>query len=72
MSPLKTEFSPYISDKLKEIAKTKGVTEKEALKQLVEENLETMKSAEVKFKTLEERSKRNTKERAHSERYRAR
>jgi len=29
---LKVEFSPYISKKLKEIAKTMGITEKEALK----------------------------------------
>jgi len=35
-----------------------GITEKEALKQLVENDLETMKKAEEKFKMLEERSKR--------------
>ena len=43
LRPLKVEFSPYISKKLKEIAKTLGITEKEALKQLVEDNLETRK-----------------------------
>jgi hypothetical protein len=58
LRPLKVEFSPYISKKLKEIAKTMGITEKEALKQLVENDLETMKKAEEKFKMLEERSKR--------------
>jgi integrase len=56
--PLKVEFSPYISKQIKEIAKTMGITEKEALKQLVENDLETMKKAEEKFKMLEERSKR--------------
>jgi hypothetical protein len=59
---LKTEFSPYISDKLKEIAKSKGVTEKEALKQLVEENLEIMKDSEGKFRKLEENMKRKRQE----------
>ena len=58
LRPLKVEFSPYVSKKLEETAKTKGITQKEALKQLVEENLETMKKAEDKFKTLEERHKR--------------
>ncbi len=59
---MKTEFSPYISDKLKEIAKSKGVTEKEALKQLVEENLEIMKDSEGKFRKLEENMKRKRQE----------
>ena len=56
--PLKVEFSPYVSKKLKEIAKTMGITEKEAMKQLVEGNLETLEKAEAKFMKLEERSKR--------------
>ena len=56
--PLKVEFTPYISKKLQEIAKTMGITEKETLKQLVEDNLETMEKAEARFKMLEERSKR--------------
>jgi len=55
---MKVEFSTYISKKLEEITKTKGVTEKEALKQLVEDNLETMEKAEEKFKRLEKCSKR--------------
>ena len=58
LRPLKVEFSPYISKKLKEIAKTMGITEKEALRQLVEDNLETLEKAEAKFKKLDERSKR--------------
>jgi integrase len=56
--PLKVEFSPYISKKLEKIAKTKGITQKEALKQLIEDNLETMTKTEQKFKRLEERSER--------------
>jgi len=55
--PLKVEFSPYISKKLEEIAKTMGVTQKEALAELVKEDLETMENAEEKFKKLEERIK---------------
>lgn len=58
LRPLKVEFSPYISKKLKEIAKTMGITEKEALRQLVVDNLETLEKAEAKFKKLDERSKR--------------
>jgi len=55
--PLKVEFSPYISKKLEEIAKTMGITQKEALAELVKEDLETMENAEKKFKKLEERIK---------------
>jgi len=58
LRPLKVEFSPYISKRLEEFAKTMGITEKEALKQLVEGNLETMEKAEEIFKKLEERSKK--------------
>jgi len=43
---------------LQEMAQTKGITQKDAIKQVVENNLETMKKAEDKFKTLEERHKR--------------
>jgi len=42
LRPLRVEFSPYISKKLEEIATTEGITEKDALKQLVEDNLRTM------------------------------
>lgn len=42
----------------REIARTMGITEKEALKLLVEDNLETMEKADDKFKMLEKRSKR--------------
>jgi len=55
--PLKIEFSPYVSKKLEEIAKTMGITQKEALAELVKEDLETMENAEKKFKKLEERIK---------------
>ena len=55
--PLKVEFSPYISKKLEEIAKTMGITQKEALAELVKEDLETMENTEKKFKKLEERIK---------------
>ena len=57
LRPLKVEFSPYISKQLAEVAKTKGITEKEALRQLVEDDLKTMDNAEVKFKKMEERIK---------------
>ena len=55
--PLKIEFSPYVSKKLEEIAKTMGITQKEALAQLVKEDLEAMENAEKKFEKLEERIK---------------
>jgi len=55
--PLKVEFSPYISKKLEEIAKTMGITQKEALAELVKEDLETMENAEQKFEKLEEKIK---------------
>ena len=45
LRPLKVEFSPYISERLEEIAKTMGITEKEALKQLIEDDLRTMEEA---------------------------
>jgi hypothetical protein len=56
--PLKVEFSPYVSKKLEEIAKTKGITKKEVLAELVKEDLETVENGEKKFKKLEERIKR--------------
>jgi len=58
LRPLKVEISPYISKKLEEIAKTKGISEKEALDELMKENLETMKDSEDKLKRLEENMKR--------------
>jgi len=58
LRPLKVEISPYISKKLEEIAKTKGISEKEALDELMKENLETMKDSEDRFKKLEENMKR--------------
>ena len=40
LRPLKVEFSPYISKKIKEVAKTMGLTEQEALKQMLEDDVE--------------------------------
>jgi hypothetical protein len=57
LRPLKVEFSPYISKQLEQIAKTMGITETEALRQLVEDDLKTMENAEEKFKKMEERIK---------------
>jgi len=47
--PLKGEFSPYISKKIKEVAKTMGVTEQEALKQMLEDDVELVAKATEKF-----------------------
>jgi integrase len=59
LRPLKDgEFSPYISKQIAEIAKTMGITEKEALKQLFANDVKAMAKAEEKFKRIEERSKR--------------
>ena len=46
LRPIKSEFSPYIGLKLKQIAKTMGISEKEALKELFAEDVEIMKKAE--------------------------
>jgi hypothetical protein len=55
---LKTEFSPYIAEKLNEIAENKGITQKEALKQLVEDNLKTIRSSKNRFRRVEKRLQR--------------
>jgi integrase len=55
--PLKIEFSPYISKKLKEIANKTGITPEEAFEELIKEDLKTMEDAEEKFKKLEEEIK---------------
>ena len=57
---LNIEFSPHVSEKLDEIAKTRGITRKEALEQLVKEDLEIMKKGEEGFKKLEKRAKKET------------
>ena len=54
---IKSEFSPYIGLKLKEIGKTMGITEKEALKQLFADDVETMKKAEERWAEIEKRLK---------------
>ncbi len=63
LGPLETEFSPYIAEKLNEIAKNKGITQKEALSLLLEDNLETMSNAENVFRKLEKRSRRTARTR---------
>ena len=49
LRPLKIEFSPYMSKKIKEVAKTLGVSEPEALKQLLEDDVELVAKATEKF-----------------------
>ena len=55
LRPLRIEFSKYISDKLDEIARTKGITRKEALAQLVEEDLRILDEGDERFRKLEKR-----------------
>jgi hypothetical protein len=57
LRPLKVEFSPYVSAMLEEIASTKGITQEEALKQLVGENLEALENADEKLK-IHQKTKR--------------
>ena len=57
LRPNKSEFSPYIGLKLQEIAKTMGISEKEALKRLFADDVEAMKKAEERWKEIEERLK---------------
>jgi integrase/recombinase XerD len=52
LRPQRIEFSPYVSKKLDEIAKRKGVTRKEALEQLVKEDLEILEKGDKKLKKL--------------------
>lgn len=52
--PLKSEFTPYVSKKLEEIAKTMGITKKEAFEMLMREKLKTMEEAEKMFQKIEE------------------
>ena len=47
--PLKAEFSPYIKDKLDRTAKRKGISKKEALEQLVAEDLELLEKEDEKL-----------------------
>jgi integrase len=49
LSPLNTEFSPYISKKISEVAKTMGITEPEALKKILEDDIELIDKATKKF-----------------------
>lgn len=60
LRPLKVEFSPHISDKLDAIAQSKGITRKEALKQLVEEDLEILEERDRRFTKLEKRRRKRS------------
>jgi hypothetical protein len=55
--PLEVDFSPYLTEKIKEIAKTLGIAKEEALKKLMGDNIKSMKQAEETWKRLEERTK---------------
>jgi len=52
LRPTKTEFSPYISNKLNEIAERKGVTQPEALELLVKEGWGSFAEADEKRKKM--------------------
>ena len=49
LRPLNIEFSPHVSEKLEEIAKRKGLTRKEAIEQLVKEDIEIMEKGEERL-----------------------
>ena len=55
--PIKREFSPYIGIKLQEIAKTLGISEKEALKRLFADDVDAMKKSEERWAEIEKRLK---------------
>lgn len=58
---VKDEVHPSVSTIVIEIAKANNVTQKEALKQLVEQNLDTMEKTEQTFTSLEKRTRRSSK-----------
>ena len=53
LRPLKVEFSPYIGLQLKKIAKTKGISEKEALREMFSDDVDTMKITDKRWIELE-------------------
>ena len=57
LRPIKSEFSPYIGIKLQEIAKTLGISEKEALKRLFADDVDAMKKSEERWAEIEKRLK---------------
>ena len=61
LRPLNVEFSPYIGLQLKKIAKTKGITEKEALKEMFAGNVDAMKKAETRWEEIEKQLKLKNK-----------
>jgi HPt (histidine-containing phosphotransfer) domain-containing protein len=60
--PLKGEFSPHISKRIKEVAKTIGVTEQEALEQMLEDDVELLEKATEKFVAPKRISKKKLRE----------
>ena len=62
LRPLKVEFSPYIGLQLKKIAKTKGISEKEALREMFADDVDSMKKAEQRWVELERILKLKSKE----------
>ena len=53
LRPLKVEFCPYIGLQLKKIAKTKGISEKEALREMFADDVDTMKKVDKRWIELE-------------------
>ncbi len=58
LRPLRIQLAPLVGQRLDEIAQAKNVSQTEAWKQLVEQDLKTMEKTDAKFKKLRERSKR--------------
>jgi integrase len=61
LKPLETQFSQFIRAKLDEMMKKKGISEKEAIQQLITEDLAEMKKAERNFKKVEKRVRARTR-----------
>ena len=57
LRPIRSEFSPYIGLKLQEVAKTLGISEKEALKRLFADDVDAMKKSEERWAEIEKRLK---------------
>jgi len=52
------EFDPHIAKKLDEIAKKKGISQKEAFEELIKEDLQRMEETESRFRDIENKIKR--------------
>jgi hypothetical protein len=55
LRPIRSEFSPYIGMKLQEVAKTLGISEKEALKRLFADDVDAMKKSEERWAEPQQR-----------------